>query len=134
MSQHNYNVTTAKARPWPALGVIDGNKEETHPEGQNNMKPALKVHGDGNNMESSEDIPLSEPNPTVERYCIQISVDQIAWKGKLPPPHYAWNEPLVCNIAQCWLACKVAEAGIMAPGEAILFIGCGTAAIGLMQD
>ena len=85
-------------------------------------------------MKPSEEATLPEPPLIVEQFCIQIFVDQMKGKGKLLSPHYAWNEPLVHNIAQWWLVCEVAKARIIASGEVILFIGCGTAAMGPTQD
>ena len=83
-----------------SLGITDENREETQLEDQNNVRPKLETHEDGNCMKPSEEAALPEPPLIVEQFCIQIFVDQITGKGKLLSPHYAWNEPLVRNIAQ----------------------------------
>ena len=75
-------------------------------------------------------------NPLRQRddYCIHILVDQIEGKGKQPLPPYAWNEPLVHDMAKHWMAHEVEEVKLLAPGKAILFMSCGTPTVGLMYD
>ena len=67
-------------------------------------------------------------------YCIHILVDQIEGRGKQLPPPYVWNEPLVHDMAKHWMAHKVEEVKLLTPGEAILFMGCGTPMVGLTYD
>ena len=77
---------------------------------------------------------LANPFPPSGDYCIHISVDQIEGRGRQLPLPYAWNEPLVHDMAKHWMAHEVEEVKLLAPGEAILFMGCGTPTIGLTHD
>ena len=77
---------------------------------------------------------LANPFPQPVDYCIHISVDQIEGRGKQPPPPYAWNEPLVCDMAKHWMAREVEEVKLLALGKAILFMGCGTPTVGLTHN
>ena len=77
---------------------------------------------------------LANPFPPSGDYCIHISVDQIEGRGRQLPLPYAWNEPLVRDMAKHWMAHEVEEVKLLALGKAILFMGCGTPTIGLTHD